>query len=441
MKPQTYIRSIFKNIFFLTVLIFAANALAAGQALTSLDRGRAKDMLNTVKDTLKKEYYDPTFHGIDLDGRFKKAEEALDGATTLGQAFGIIAQAVLELNDSHTTFWPPQRTIIVSYGWRWQMFGEKCFVTSVKPKSDAEAQGLKPGDEIIEIEGFKPKRSEMWKVSYYYNVLSPRNGLNVKILSPGEQKPRELNIASKITQLQANMTMQDLWRQYQFQFDAEELNTFVTIGNTTVWKMRTFSIDPGTIAGIMNGRSGSNANLILDLRGNGGGYVVTLEELAGYFVDKDTKIADLKGRKKMDPQMAKTKGKDVYRGKLIVLIDSRSASASEIFARFIQLEQRGVVLGDQSAGAVMQSRGVGLNAGSWSDIPYGMNMTNADVIMTDGRSLEHYGVIPQLVMNPTGADLASHRDPVLAAALELFGEKMSPEDAGKLFPEKWEKKD
>ncbi len=67
--------------------------------------------------------------------------------------------------------------------------------------------------------------------------------------------------------------------------------------------------------GIMNGRISQSANLILDLRGNGGGYVATLEQLAGYFVDKDTKIADLKGRKEMKPLMAKFKGKNVLKSR------------------------------------------------------------------------------------------------------------------------------
>lgn len=81
----------------------------------------------------------------------------------------------------------------------------------------------------------------------------------------------------------------------------------------------------------MQGRISQTSNLILDLRNNGGGYVVALERLAGYFVDKDTKIADLKGRKAMKPQTAKTRGKDVFNGKLIVLIDANSVFAIIIY--------------------------------------------------------------------------------------------------------------
>ena len=155
-------------------------------------------------------------------------------------------------------------------------------------------------------------------------------------------------------------------------------------------------------------------------------------------MDKDTKIADLKGRKEMKPQMAKSQGENTFKGKLIVLIDSNSGSAAEIFARFVQIEQRGVVIGDQSAGAVMQSRGVPMQMGADTIVPYGMNLTNADVITTDGQSLEHIGVTPNLVVLLTGADLATQSDTVLSGALKFFGEIVTPEQAGKLFPFKWE---
>ena len=90
-----------------------------------------------------------------------------------------------------------------------------------------------------------------------------------------------------------------------------------------------------------------------------------------------------------------------------MLIDANSGSASEVFARFVQLEKRGIVIGDQSAGAVMQSRGVPMEQGADSIVPYGMNLTNADVIMADGISLEH-GVTPH-VRCMTGADWLSAR--------------------------------
>jgi C-terminal processing protease CtpA/Prc len=119
-------------------------------------------------------------------------------------------------------------------------------------------------------------------------------------------------------------------------------------------------------------------------------------------------------------------------------VDSNSGSASELFARFVQIEQRGVVIGDNSAGAVMMSKGVAMSMGVDSIIPYGMNLTRADVIMTDGKSLEHVGVVPNLEVIPTGADLAAQRDPALAAALQLLGHTVTPEETGRMFPYDWE---
>ncbi len=79
-----------------------------------------------------------------------------------------------------------------------------------------------------------------------------------------------------------------------------------------------------------------------------------------------------------------------------------------------------------------------MEMGVESIVPYGMNMTNADVIMTDGKSLEHLGVTPQLEILLTGADITAQRDTVLANTFQLCGETVTPEQAGKFFPYKWE---
>ena len=68
---------------------------------------------------------------------------------------------------------------------------------------------------------------------------------------------------------------------------------------------------------------------------------------------------------------------------------------------------------------------------------YGVSITKADVIMADGKSLEHVGVTPDELLLPEAADVAAGRDPVLARAITLAGGKVSPEEAGKLFPIRW----
>ena len=427
-------------LFSLLVFFLGFNSLAvSAQKLSSHERSQSKDILKSIKSEIKSNYFDPNFKGVNLDEVFKAAEVKLDSATTIGQAFGVIAQAVLELNDSHTRFYPPSRALEVEYGWRMQMIGDRCLVTLVDPKSDAARQGLKPGDQIVRIEGFKPTRADFWKINYYYNTISLRSGLNVQVVAPGASTAREMNLAAKTKTLKARMTLEDLIREIDMgSSSGGVVHRFARVGGTAVWKMPSFVIDPNQVDQIMRSRIKGSANLILDLRNNGGGYVATLERLAGYFVEKDTEIAKLVARKPMKPQMAKTVDDEGFKGKVIVLIDSGSGSASEIFARFMQLQQRGIVIGEQSAGAVMQSKTIPMQMGVDSVVPYGMSITNADVILSDGISLEHVGVTPQLVLVPTPADLAAGRDPVLAAAFKLLEQDVTPEAAGKMFPLLWE---
>ena len=61
----------------------------------------------------------------------------------------------------------------------------------------------------------------------------------------------------------------------------------------------------------------------------------------------------------------------------------------------------------------------------------------ADLIMADGRSLEKIGVTPDEKIVPSALDLAADRDVPLARAAELLGFKMTPEEAGKLFPNEY----
>jgi len=415
-------RTITQKIPILLFLLLSVT-VAYPQKIDSFDRGRAKAMLSNVKKEIKNGYFDSNFKGGDLDAVFAAAYEKIDKAQTLGQALASIAQAVVELNDSHTRFYPPETTVSVEYDIRMQMIGDQCLVTKVKPNSDAEGKGLKPGDELIQIESAKPTHNDLWKIIYYYFVLSPRNALTLKVLSPGDKEPHDLRIESKVTKSSAVLSLEALIRRIELGDNAGEVHRFVRLGNTVIWKMPSFVIDPVNVDEIMEKRVNGAENLIIDLRGNGGGYVVALERFAGYFVDKDTKIADLKGRKQLDPQMAKTRGNNTFKGNLIILIDSNSASASEIFSRFMQIQQRAVIMGDISAGAVMQSRTVSMQIGSDNIVPFAMNLTMADVIMTDGKSLEHLGVAPQVHMIPTGAELAKGEDRILASALELFGQK------------------
>ena len=180
------------------IVLIGSSAAVRAQGLAPHDRDNARAMLKAAKEDLKKNYYDPALRGMDIEARFKEAEEKLQQATNRDQLMIIVAQTLLDLNDSHTYLLPPSRAARVQYGWDMQMIGDNAFVVAVKPKSDAEAKGLKPGDQIMEVDGYRPTRDNMWKMYYRYYALMPSRSIRVVVQSPGESQPRELDLLAKV---------------------------------------------------------------------------------------------------------------------------------------------------------------------------------------------------------------------------------------------------
>jgi C-terminal processing protease CtpA/Prc len=430
--------------FFALALFGAGVGVARAQSFSANDRDNGLQMLRTMKDDLKKYYYDPSVRGIDLDARFKAAEDRIKQSKSNGEVMGVIAQLMLELNDSHTSFVPPRRSARIEYGWQMKRVGEDCYVSAVKPGGDADAQGLKVGDKIVSLDGRPLQRDNVWLAKYLYYALRPQPGMRLVVEKPDGAR-KQLDVRAKVTERKKILNFsgddngEDIFNEMRDEQDEDRLHRhrYYELGDDAViWKMPQFDLDEGQ-AGAAVGKFRSKRALILDLRGNPGGYVKTLEWLAGYFFDHDLKIADLKGRKEMKPQLAKTRGGGGFKGQLVVLVDAESSSAAEIFARLVQLEKRGTVLGDRSSGMVMQSRYYDHQIGIDKVIYYGASVTNADLVMSDGKSLEHVGVTPDELLLPTAADMASGRDPVLARAAAIVGAKLDAEKAGALFPTEW----
>jgi C-terminal processing protease CtpA/Prc len=409
----------------------------------NFERERHRGMLDAIKNDIKKNYYDTNFKGIDLEASYKAADEKLKQAASIGQMSGIIAQFMLDFDDSHLFFLPPGKVNKTDYGFEMRMIGDKCMVVKLDEKSDAAQKGLKIGDQIYSLEGFAPDRASLWKMEYFFNRLRPRPSLKLEVIKP-DGKTANIETLAKITQGKQIMdaTGGDLNQLIREDEDAYYKSVkqyfYEKVDGLFVWKMPHFSLDPTKVDDIMDKAKKSQA-MILDLRGNGGGRVDMVLRLIGNFFPENLKVYDEKSRKETKEIIAKSRGKNAYTGKLIVLIDSDSASASEIFSRVVQLEKRGTIIGDRSAGAVMESRYYGHQSGMDVVAFYGASVTIADLIMKDGKSLEKLGVTPDEKVIPAGKDLAEKRDVVLSKAVESLGFKLSPEDAGKIFPNEYDR--
>src|SRR4026208_1992535 len=108
----------------LLLLTVAAIAQSQLPPLSKIDRQRGLEMLKQIHADIEKNYYDPTFRGIDLATKYKSTSDVIAGATTLNQVFAALTDFVTSLDDSHTTFLPPSRRAKIDYGWRMAMVGD-----------------------------------------------------------------------------------------------------------------------------------------------------------------------------------------------------------------------------------------------------------------------------------------------------------------------------
>jgi hypothetical protein len=139
---------------------FCASVNAQSDKILPKDRGRAKTMLADMRDAVKKNYYDPKFHGVDLEERYQTFKERLEKAETLGDSYRTIAAFMSGLDDSHTFFIPPRRSYRTEYGYRMQMVGDACYITEIRPETDAAAK-IHVGDQVVSLDGYGVNRKDL----------------------------------------------------------------------------------------------------------------------------------------------------------------------------------------------------------------------------------------------------------------------------------------
>lgn len=405
------------------VLIPARSARAQRMSADERDLGRV--MLKDIHEALDEAYFDSTFGGKDEKAVWDKAEAQLDSAYSASDMLGVISEAVQDLGDSHTWFIPPGVTTLPDYGWMWEMVGEDCYVGGVKRKSDAYAQGLRRGDRVFSIDRIVPTRKNLDVVDMVYYSLNPRSFMQVNVEHPNGKR-QSMMIKTAMTNLvnrnSVDSLLQALSEEYRKADSADR--PFRTVDSVAIWHYESFGYHDKTIDKAMK-KAKKYPWLVLDLRGNLGGAIDGVERMLSYFADSDFTVFRWQRNRKSDDVRIKPKKRGHgYHGHVIVLIDSQSASSSEITAWTLQHRFHATVMGDQSAGAVRVSiylRGAAEEKRHKSIVPYGLQVAIADAIMPDGKSLEGRGVIPDKPILPTPTDMAEGKDPVMAAALAMAG--------------------
>ena len=267
---------------FLFVLLFVGLCprylLAQEAPISSEERSIVETMLDEVKSDIKGSYYDPKYHGVDLDPRFKDAKEHIKNAKTYNQAIASVAWALRPLNDSHTFLVPPRRTSKMIYGYQIAMVGDGCYVMAVEPGTDAEKKGLKVGDRILSLNRVNLNRDNLWEVNYLFRVLRPQ-AADELVLRGSDSIEHTLVINPKVTTERYNITVGidygDMIRESESYWHTMRRRSHTLGESLIIWSLPTFVVNEKAIDEMM-GQSNKYPAMILDLRGDGGGSVEAL---------------------------------------------------------------------------------------------------------------------------------------------------------------------
>jgi len=359
----------------------------------------------------------------DREGAFNAFAAAYPGLAALAPsklsqedlAFFAIDSMTTSVNEQHTYFLSPKDYASdtsqlsgdqqsIGLGVEFAASPPPFLITDVAPGGPADQAGAKPGDTIVKAGQRDVSASTVAQVA---EALGGPAGTVVQLVV---DRPGQGQVSLAITR-----------GPYQFpDFTAKLLpdgtgyvrlrifSSFVRSpdGRQNVIQqldaaLARFSADPGF------------RNLVVDLRGNRGGYVFTNDELIGRFLPNVIAIVNANQRGDSGQEVSASRPAP-FQPAMAVLIDKGSASSSEAFAVAMQEYGRAVIVGQQSIGA--------LATGITFPLPDGAALNIGVASVRSGRlgvTVDEVGVAPDLVVadNRTAADYAAGRDPQLAAAI------------------------
>ena len=162
-------------------------------------------------------------------------------------------------------------------------------------------------------------------------------------------------------------------------------------------------------------RASGSDKLIVDLRGNPGGYLDAAVQMASRFLPKGTEVVteDYQGNRENLVHRSTGSGGVPENAKVVVLINQGSASASEILAGALQDADRATLIGARSFGKGSVQELIDLGGGA-------LKVTVARWLTPSGRSISDGGLTPDIVVDRTIEDVQANRDPQLDRAKEFL---------------------
>lgn len=284
--------------------------------------------------------------------------------------------SLLHQLDPHSVYLPPVKATEQSellegsfdgIGIEYYILKDTLLVTKVFKNGPADNGGIRLGDKILKIDsifvsGKKLPREKM------IGKIKGRSGTPVQllILHAGMNKPALLTIK------RGHVDVSSIDAAYMVNNEAGYIRISEFGANT----------DKDFVESVKTLKAKGMKKLILDLRDNGGGYLTAATGLANQLLAENKLIVYTQGKHEPRTDYIATGGGEFEDGKLAVLINENSASASEILAGAIQDLDRGVIIGRRSFGKGLVQEQFPFGDGS------ALNLTIARYYTPLGRSIQ-----------------------------------------------------
>jgi carboxyl-terminal processing protease len=270
----------------------------------------------------------------------------------------------------------------------------KLVVNSTLDGSPARAAGVMPADQIIRV---NDQDATSWTIDKAVTNIRGKKGTTVKITVVRDGAAKEFTITRD--------TISD-----------PSVKSEVLDGNVGYMRISRFGEDTGAMAqkAAQDLKDQGVTSVVLDLRGNGGGYLTAATQVAGIWLDNKIVATQREGGKVIDSKTERTGSATILEGiPTSVLVDGGSASASEILAG--ALHDYGVVklVGEKTFG-----KG---SVQTVEPLPDGgeVKITIARWYTPKGKNISKQGIVPDETVAVSPDDITSGRDPQKDKAISL----------------------
>src|SRR3989344_3217603 len=321
--------------------------------------------------------------------------------------FGAISGLASSYGDPYTLYFPPKEAKAFAESISGSFAGvgmeidiKNGVLTVVTPlkNTPAEEAGIKTGDQIVTIDG---KSTDGMSVEKAVSQIRGPVGTAVKFTIIRGGKATEVTVVRDTIQIPET---------------DDDLDVKSGVYHIALYQFTASSADLFNQAFTRFKNSGSK-RLVIDLRGNPGGYLDSAVNIASHFLPKGTTVVTEDFDEKSDKQIHASLGyNDLPNGTdVVVLIDGGSASASEIFAGALQDAKIATVIGTRSFGKGSVQTLLDLGDGS-------LKVTVARWVTPSGHWIMGNGITPDIIVPFTAADAAAKRDPQMLRAVKFLTE-------------------